>query len=375
MRLMLYRNLINIPKVRVATGLYSHWDSIIKIYKKVLDWINIQRAVKPKDIVLNSIEEIAYSLKNSIKNGDSESLISEHAYHKLNSIFQKRKMRLGGNGNNMGRILFEVGIIPLVSYPIRPEKLMKASPGFKVACKNGFKVPKELIRKNDPDYEHIIFESDKWRNIFSWDLMTSKGIFDEDFLEFAFNPKFTDIAIISYAHLLLPKYKRRTDILLDNLKQKRSKIHLEFGVGSKESMVYAMKRFSEYEACDSWGMNEKECKTYLDAKTEKIKDLTESALKAVKDYNLERVCIHSSKFAFSVSKYDIKKEIDALTEGCRVASLKATGKLDLQKSKVIKKKLNGYNFCLVPSFFNPHLRKVTGLGDAFAAIQAVKILG
>ena len=370
---MIYKN-FNIPKVRVATGLYSHWDSIIKVDKEILKWIKNSKGKKSRKTVLNSIEEIIYTLKDSIKNGDSESLISKKIYDQLNSLFPKREVRIGGNGNNMGRTLFELGITPLVSYPIRSEKLMKASPEFKIVVGNNIKTTKEAIRKGDPEYDHIIFESEKWRNIFSWDLMSSRGIFDEDFLKFAFNPKLIDVAIISYAHLLLPKYKKRTDIIVEYLKNKRPKIHLEFGLGCKESMKYAMKKFVEYNACDSWGLDEKECKIYLKANSESIKDLIESALKAVKEYNLKRICIHSSRFAFSISKHDIKKEIDALTTGCFFASLKASDKSGLERGKIIKKRLDNYNFCLVPSFFIEHPKKLTGLGDAFTAVQAVKIL-
>jgi len=370
---MPYKNL-KLPKAKVATGLYSHWDSIVKVDKEILRWIKAYKSKRPEKIVLDSMEEITFSLKNSIKNGDSESLISKKAYDSLSLLFPKREMRTGGNGNNMGRALFEQDIVPLVSYPIRPEKLMKCSSNFKVAFGNEFKTPKEAIRKNDPAYDHIIFESNKWRNILSWDLMSSQGVFDEDFLRFAFDTKFTDIAIISYAHLLLPKYKKRTDFVLDFIKKKRPRIHLEFGLGSEESMRYAMEKFSEC-GCDSWGLNEKECKKYLKASSENKEDLVESALEAVKEYNLKRICVHSSKFAFSVSKYDIKKEMDALTAGCLVAGMQASDKLNLSKEIIpIKKKLNNYNFCLVPSFFNPKPKRLTGTGDVFASVQAVKIL-
>lgn len=366
---MLYKSL-SMPNVSVATGLYSHLDSVIKVNKDILRWIENSKAKKPKNVVLSSIEEVAYVLKNS--NNDNESIISKKVFDELKSTFPKRELRTGGNGNNMGRALFGLGIIPLVSYPTRPEKLMRASPDFKVALGDKLKTPKRAIRKNDPEYEHIIFESNKWRNILTWDMMASQGIFDDDFLKLAFNSKFTDIAIIGYAHLLLPKYKRRTDYLLDFVKNKRPKVHLEFGLGCEESMRYAMKRLSENGACDSWGLDEKECKVYLKAKSESINDLMEAALEAVKEYNLKRICIHSSKFAFSVSKYDVNKEVEALKAGCLIASSKASNKTI--KGQILKKKINNYNFCLVPSFFNPHLRKITGLGDIFAAVQAVKIL-
>lgn len=368
---MLYKN-FKIPKLKVATGLYSNLDSIIKVDNNVLNWIKNSNGIKG-GLILNSIEEVIYSLQNSIKNGDNESIISKEVYEKLDSLFTEREFRIGGNGNNAGRTLLELGLEPLVSYPIRPEKLMNASPKFKIAVGNSIKTPKEAIRKNDPNYDHIIFESENWRNIFTWDLMTTRGVFDEDFIKFAFKPSFTDIAIISYAHFLLPRYKKRTDYLLDFIKNKRPRIHLEFGMSCEESMEYAMKRFAENEACDSWGMNERECRIYLKAGSE-TKDLIEATLQAVKDYNLKRICVHSSKFAFSISKFDMKREIEALSSAHLFTALKNSDKISFKKGKIIKKKLKNYNFCLVPSFFNPKPKKLTGLGDSFAAIQAVKIL-
>jgi len=368
---MSYRNLIKLPKVKVATGLYSHLDSIIEVDREVLEWIKKSRAVKPTNLVLNSIEEVVYTLK---KSKDNESLISRKVYDELDSFFPKREIRLGGNGNNMGRALFELGITPLVSYPIRSEEIMRASPNFKVSVGNRLTTPIKAIRKNDPDYDHIIFESKKWRDILCWDLMTSRGVFDRDFLKLAFNPNFTDISIISYAHLLLPSYKKRTDYVLEFIKKERPKIHLEFGLGSLESMRYAMEKFSENDACDSWGLDEEECKIYLKASSEDKKDLIEAALKAIKEFSLKRICIHSSKFAFSISKYDVRKEIEALSDGCLAAGVKAFGKNITKRIIPIKRKLNNYNFCLVPTFYTTSPKVLIGLGDVLAAVQAVKTL-
>lgn len=368
---MLYKTAVKMPRVNVATGLYSHLDSVIKVDDAVLSWIKNSKKERPKGIVLNSIEKVVYALQ---KNEDDEFFISKEIYEKLSSLFPRREIRTGGNGNNAGRTLFELGIVPLVSYPTRSERLMRASPDFKVAVGSVTKTPIEAVRKDDPDYEHVIFESEKWRSIFSWDLTLSEGIFDEGFLKLAFDPKLTDIAIISYAHLLLPKYKNRTDYVLDFIKSKRPKIHLEFGMGSEESMRYAMERFSENDACDSWGLNEIECKLYLKAGSEGREDLIESALKALKEYNLKRICVHSSKFVFSISTYDVNKEAEALRDACLVAGSKASAVLKT-RGKVLKKRLERYNLCLVPTFYNPHPRKLTGLGDAFSAVQAVKILG
>ncbi|MEM5778258.1 MAG: ADP-dependent glucokinase/phosphofructokinase [Candidatus Aenigmatarchaeota archaeon] len=360
---------IDIPKVKVATGLYSHWDSVITVNKKIFNWIKQSKEKKSKKIVLNSLEEVIFNLKME---RDNESLISKKVYEKLISFFPKREIRLGGNGNNMGRALFKLGLNPLVSYPIRPKNLMLASPEFNVAVGNKLKKPKDAIRKNDPEFEHIIFEAEKWRNILSWDLMSSRGIFDTDFLKIAFNPNLIKIAIISYAHLLLPKYKKRTNEIIEFLKQKRPKIHLEFGLGCEESMKYAMEKFSEYGACKSWGLNEKECKIYFKANSENRRDLIEATFNAIKEYNVDRICIHGPKFVFSISKYDIKSELEALKTACSFSNLKISNKLKLN-FKVLKKKIGNYNLCLITSFYTPYPKKITGIGDTFAAVQAVKI--
>jgi ADP-dependent phosphofructokinase/glucokinase len=361
---------LTLPKIRVATGLYSHWDSVIKVNKKVLKWIKNSKKTKPNKIKLESMNEVNYTLNNAIKKGGKEFLISKEVYNELTSIFPKREMRIGGNGNNMGRTLFFLGLNPLVSYPIRSKKLMETSPNFRVACKNKFKIPKKAIRK-DPEYEHIIFEFKNDRHILSWDPASSKGVFDHDFLRFACNSKFTDILILAYAHLLLPKYKKRTDVLIEKLKKKRPKVHLEFGTGCKDSMRYAMEKFSEYDCCDSFGLNERECKIYFKSKSENKDDLIEATLNVIKEYNLKRICIHSSKFAFSISKYGIKKEINALKSACFIASA-STGIKPVVNS--VKKKIGKYNLCLIKTKLNPNPKILTGLGDSFTAIQAVKSL-
>jgi ADP-dependent phosphofructokinase/glucokinase len=360
---------IKLPKVRVATGLYSHWDSFVRVNKDVMKWIKNSKKTKPKETKLNSIEEVAYTLNNALKKGGEELLISEKVYNELKSIFLKRRTRIGGNGNNMGRTLFSLGLKPLVSYPLRPKRLMQASPNFRVAVKNKITIPKKAIR-NDPEYEHIIFEFKNDRHILTWNPAESKGVFDNDFLRFACDSKFTDILIMAYAHLLLPKYKKRTDIIIEKLR-KRPKVHLEFGTGSEASMKYAMERFSEHECCDSFGLNEKECKVYFKSKSESQKDLIEATLKAVKEYGIKRICIHTPKFVFSVSKNSVKKELDALKSACLVASANTGIKPVVKYSK---KKMRNYNLCLVRNKLNTKPRTSTGLGDAFAAVQAVKSL-
>ena len=353
---------------RIATGLYSHWDSVVKVDNKVLEWIRNSKKTKPAGTA-NSLDEAVYTLAEAAKKGGREFLISEKVYNELNSLFPKREMRLGGNGNNMGRILFSAGFNPLVSYPIRPKKLMLESPDFRVAVGKKTVIPKKAIR-DDLEYDHIIFEFKDDRHILSWDPITSKGIFDNDFLKLACNKKYTDILVIAYAHLLLPKYKKRTDILIDELSNGRPNVHLEFGTGSKESMMYAIQKLSDSGCCDSFGMNENECLDYFKACSENVEDLIEASLNAIKEYNVKRICIHNPSFAFSISEYSPKKETEALKAAHAVAS----GSDDAEHLKGSVEKAGKYNICLIRTKKSPILKNSTGLGDKFAAIQAVKSL-
>ena len=382
-----------VPDVNVATGFYTNWDSFVKVDEKILGWVKNQPKTPPKPgvVLLESMEEVAYTLDEAFRKGGGEFLISKKVYDKLNSIFSFSERRIGGNGFNMGKALHELGLTPLVSFPCRPLKIMINSPRVKVACKDGLKLPNQAIRIEDPEYDHLIFEFKEnpkkgvyisGRHILSWDLMSFYGKFDEEFFDYAFNKKYTDILIFAYAHLLLPVYKEKTKEIADRLEEGRKpKVHFEFGQGSMESLKYAIKIFSDKQCTDSWGLNEKECVQYFGAESENLEDLKNSTLEAAKKYGLDRICVHTSKFVFSISKIEPKKEIEALVKGCIVATSASMGGISENLVKAQKlstyniqskiERFEGYNFCLVPAYKNPNPKILTGLGDSFAAIQAL----
>jgi ADP-dependent phosphofructokinase/glucokinase len=105
-----------------------------------------------------------------------------------------------------------------------------------------------------------------------------------------------------------------------------------------------------------------------------MKDLTEASIISVKEYNVKRICVHSSKFAFSVSRYDIKKEEESLMAGCIAAGLKFSDTPKIGKIVVKKRKVDGFGVCSITGFYNPLSEKITGLGDVFSSVQAVKSL-
>ncbi|MEM3737125.1 MAG: ADP-dependent glucokinase/phosphofructokinase [Candidatus Bathyarchaeia archaeon] len=384
---------MSIPKGRFATGLYTNWDSFVKVDEKTVSWVKSIGKVQPRELILTSIEEVAHTLEEAFTRGGGEHLISKELYDELNSMFSGRSKSLGGNGFHMGRALYSLGLLPLVSYPCRPPNLMAASPSFRVVDNGRLKFPKEAVRETDCEYEHIVFEFTRdlklgidaeGRQIFSWDMMSSSGLFDVDFLDYASTSKNIDVLILGYAHLLLPQHKRRTDELIDRLAHsQRPKVHLELGQGSEESVRYAMEKFSNSGCVDSWGMNEDECVTYLGAESYETSDLIEAVANGVKKYGLSRICVHSPEYVFSISRYTLERETEALQAGCLAAAALTFGgssiRLNLAKAKSLptskvvrlaKGKGEGYNLCLIPTYVNPKPKVLTGLGDTFAGVQA-----
>ncbi|MCX8175697.1 MAG: ADP-dependent glucokinase/phosphofructokinase, partial [Candidatus Bathyarchaeota archaeon] len=347
---------------------------------------------KPERVFLETLEEAVYTLTEAFKVGGREFLISENVYKKLNQFFSFREKRLGGNGFNMGKALHELGLTPLISYPIRPPSIMLNSPDVKIACKDGFKTPKQAIRYGDPEYDHLIFEfiqdtlkgvNTSGRHIFSWDLMSFHGFFDEEFFSYSFNRKYTEVLIFAYAHLLLPAYKKKTNEIADWLEEaNRPKVHFELGQGSEDSVKYALKVFTDKQCVDSIGLNEKECVQYFNAKDESFKELFYAGVEAIKNLGVRRICVHTSSFAFSVSKFSLEREIEALSKASLTAAALTMGSIrdninkvrNLSSSnvKVEKGKVEkSYNYCVIPVYINPQPRILTGLGDAFSAVQAV----
>jgi ADP-dependent phosphofructokinase/glucokinase len=360
-----------------------NWDTFVAVNDEILRLIESSEKAPLRGVVLDSVKELMYALHEASQRGGKEYLASKKVYDWIDSRFKNRPARLGGTGLNMGSILLELGLRPLVSYPCRSERLMQASPNFAVADKGSLKRPIETIRREDEEYDHIVFEFKKGRLILSWDPVSSQGRFDYDFLELATSKRHTDVLVMGYAHLLLPRFKERTDDLVDFLDSiERPRVHIEFGGGSIESMKYAMKKFAEKHCSDSWGFNEKECVDLLGAESESLIDVKDAAVEAVQAYDLSRICVHSDRYAFSASRYDPRKEVDALMCACLASSSKTLGKIDFERARklpvsdvrITRERIGSYNFCLVPTLQNENPRVLTGLGDSFAAVQAVKIL-
>jgi ADP-dependent phosphofructokinase/glucokinase len=191
--------------------------------------------------------------------------------------------------------------------------------------------------------------------------------------------------VISYAHLLLPQHKSKTDTIVEYLDcVKRPKVNLELGEGSEESMKYALDRFINHNCLDSLSMNEMECKKYFKAESTALKNLMIVTTEKIKEYGLNRICIHSPEFAFSISKNDPQKEFQALQIAHHAASALTMGGIksfwhktdSLKQSNIRKmeKRIGEYVLCVIPAWLNPEPRILTGLGDTFAAVQAVAAL-
>ncbi|MFQ5762247.1 MAG: ADP-dependent glucokinase/phosphofructokinase, partial [Candidatus Bathyarchaeia archaeon] len=266
------------PRPRVATGLFTNWDSILSVDERIVDLLRKTPKREPASEVLTTIEEVCYTLDCALRKGGREYLISREVYGELNEMFPKRMWRLGGNGYHMGKALYDRGFNPLVSYPCRPPRMMQASPNFRIAYRGGTNVPSEVAREGDPEYDHVVFEYKEnpalgirgtGRHILSWDEMSSNGLLDVDFLDMATNTDHADVLVLGYAHLLLPARKNVTDLIAQRLDHaQRPRVHLEVGEGSRESVEHAIKLMTKLQRVDSLGLNEREGIQYLDVRSE-----------------------------------------------------------------------------------------------------------
>ncbi len=134
------------------------------------------------------------------------------------------------------------------------------------------------------------------------------------------------------------------------------------------------------------GDSMKKNKKYLKAESEELDDLKNAISEAVKKYGLERICVHASKFVFSISKYNVEREKESLQKGViastaltmenLIQNLKNASKLPESKVETCFENISeGYHFCLVSTYINKKLKIFTGLGDTFAAVQATIALG
>ncbi len=379
------------PTTRIATGLYTNWDSVIKISRETVGWIRNSPSCQPRIEILRSKEEAIHTLQKALEGEYREFIVNRQIFDYLCHLFPNREKRLGGNGFHMGRALFEQGFLPVVSFPYRPPSILRASPPVDLVKNCKLVKPHEAIKPTDPEFEHIVFEfqenislgiESSGRHILSFDKMSSHGEFDYDFLEFIAKPKNVDVLVLGYAHLLLAKHKKRTDYLVEFLnRSRRPAVHLEIGQGCMESMRYAMDKFVDDGVVDSFGLNEKEAISYMNADSEKPEDLVCSAFSKVRESGLKRICIHTPTLAIVVSRLEARKELEALKRSVSYAVAMTYGKNRQTKWKYllttskkwmhpVHERTGEYNLVQIDCPLNQKPKVLTGLGDAFASTNA-----
>ncbi len=270
-----------------------------------------------------------------------ERLISKDEYLELKERFGDGELSIGGNAGNAAVFLNQLGVKHLLSAPIRPKKVVELLGNFTYfALQKGF--GKEA--RNDPCFVHLVFESSEGRCILTYDPMVFEGWLDELFWE-----KVEGLLFISGFHLIRKRSRIREILELLEEKRERLVIHLEFGEPNR-SMAYAWKKMLELNLVDSASFNEREARLVGD-----VQSLHESE-------GLE-LSLHTPDFAFSTKEEGLRELID-------VVSAFAMGDVRLYR-KVKELALKGYG--KFSARILPYMERKTGLGDAFGALDAIRI--
>ena len=357
--------------MNVFLGLFTNLDSIIKHYD-TRKFKGIE-PLKPSKGVLSKLGEVVYVLK---QRGDSEHLISKGLFEFLNKNFDGEK-KIGGNAGNAALILSELGIPCLLSCPSRPKTMMdmlSKYKGVKMAKGRGFVNPLEAVR-DDPEFEHLSFEREDYRKIFTFDPVSFECVLDKDFWE---KISSADLLWLCGFHLVSEKYGHKVNVISDMLEESKCKVHLELGEGT-ETIRYAIKKFVNSGVLHSLGMNEIETK-FIGFEGDPLED-TDFFSEFMKAGGLERLTIHSKEYRLTFFRKNREKNMKAGEESLKLSAAKTFGSMRKNLEGVSKleryklKKIEGKNFVLIPAYMTPKPKVLTGLGDTCSIVDALISLG
>ncbi len=326
---------MNIPdKNDIWIGLFTHLDSVAR----------------------GSLDLLLKLKGMGIEEHGKEYFIDDSTFKTINKILTTTETQVGGNAGNAAFFLGNLGLDCNLSAPFRPERLMNFYAGLPVYFWGARrKTATAGIRKKDPCFEHIVIKlfkplSNKGRTILSFDEMTQKGELDKGFWE-----KMTKgIFLLSGFHLI--KSKKRISEIIDKLASKNMTVYLEMGEPSS-SMKFAVKKLLNENLVNHIGMNEREA--------QKIFKLNYQNLKT-KSEELEcGITIHTPDYVTSTNKKMLRSSIDIVQAWAMGSFLQYKQVLSLPLKRTPKGTIAGRAL--------PYLERQVGLGDAFSAIDAIRL--
>jgi len=308
------------------------------------------------DSVARATLELLLKLKGlGIEEHGKEYFVDETKFRTVDRMIPGRERRVGGNGGNAAYFLGKLGVKCNLSAPVRPEALMKFFYDLPVYFWGVRKKRAKSAGRDDPVPEHIVIElfpplSNYRRTIISWDPMTMEGWLDEGF----WARMKEGIFLLSGIHLI--QKRGAVDEIIERLKKRRVRTYFELGEPTK-ALKHALNRLLEEGLVGHLGMNEREARKIFGAGPEDVKEVSREVSCGV--------TIHNPEYVTSTDGKMLRPLVD-------VVEAWAMGDLAYYKQVVtlpLKRSPKG----TTPGRNLPFLGKVTGLGDAVAALDAVRV--
>jgi ADP-dependent phosphofructokinase/glucokinase len=357
--------------MRIFAALFAHWDSVIR----VRDGFMISgdtKAAKPHS-KLSEVAEVNYVLSRP---GDSESLITGKLYSELRKLFPEREKRPGGNAANAAIALGELGTGCVLSCPARPKSLMMSLSNYPITLTHrGSFVSPLKVNFDANEFEHLCFEAQGYKKIFTYDTMTENCWLDSNFWD---SVNRADLLYLCGFHLVNERHCQKIDYLADLLEDRNFRTHMELGRGSG-AIDYAIKKLLEKNCIDSMGLSEEELE--LLGIQGDISQIRESAVQFLSSHGLERLVLHTRDYRLTVTRGDIGRSMKAAEYSRQVSAARTLGSIsknmDRAKSLPLTKvrKEKGRNFLLIPVYSNASPKAVVGLGDTSSIVDAMLALG
>ncbi len=302
-----------------------------------------------------SVEDLLRLRGMGFSDFNREYFIDEQTFNTLRKFLRIRSVDVGGNAGNMAYFLGKLGVESNLSAPVRPRELTELFKGLPVYVWNHRRKLLSRASREDPAFAHIVLElrppytKEGARMIFTWDEMVTEGRIDFAFWEHVDN----GILVVSGFHLI--RNRRNLLNIIERVKgarEKGAKVYLECGEVTW-SMSTAFKALLNH--IDAVGMNEREAEKLLGANfIVGAKRLEKRGIK---------VTVHTPDWVYSTEKFLLRKAID-------IVEAWAFGGSYTSVTHMVLKRAPDW---AVPTRKLPYMARSKGLGDAFAALDAIRL--